>query len=155
MEAVYTSNAPKPLPQFSQAVKYNGMVYCSGNIGMSPETWKVVEGTVKDRTVSGPTRQHGGKMRVDQLILQRQALRNLSAVLDEAGSSLKNVVKMNIFLTSMDDFAAMNEAYDEFFTADPKPVGITLETMQTTLPTDNMSLPVPYLCRRLPATVWN
>ena len=55
---------------------------------------------------------------------QRQALKNLSAVLGSAGSSLRNVVKVNIFLTTMDDFAAMNEAYDEFFTWEPKPVSV-------------------------------
>jgi hypothetical protein len=49
--AVLTDKAPKPIPQFSQAVKYNGMVYCSGSIGMDPKTWKLVEGSVKDRTV--------------------------------------------------------------------------------------------------------
>jgi 2-iminobutanoate/2-iminopropanoate deaminase len=52
IEGVSTSKAPKPLPQFSQAVKYNGMVYCSGNVGLDPETWKTVDGTVKDRTVT-------------------------------------------------------------------------------------------------------
>jgi len=102
IEGVYTKKAPEPLPQFSQAVKYNGMVYCSGSIGLDPVSWKPIDGTVKDRT--------------------RQALQNLLAVLEEAGSSLRNVVKMNIFLTTMDDFAAMNEAYDEFFSWDPKPV---------------------------------
>lgn len=51
IEAIYTENAPKPLPQFSQAVKYNGIVYCSGNIGIEPKTLKAAEGTVKDRTV--------------------------------------------------------------------------------------------------------
>ena len=51
IEGVFTDKAPKPLPQFSQAVKYNGMVYVSGNIGMDAATWKVIDGTVKDRTV--------------------------------------------------------------------------------------------------------
>ncbi len=51
-EVVKTDAAPKPLPQFSQAVKYNGMVYCSGNIGIRPDgDFKPIEGTVKDRTV--------------------------------------------------------------------------------------------------------
>ncbi len=50
-EAVYTDKAPKPLPQFSQAVKHNGMVYCSGNIAIDPDTGLKVEGTVKDRAV--------------------------------------------------------------------------------------------------------
>ena len=55
---------------------------------------------------------------------QRQALRNIAAVLEEAGSDLKNVVKVNIFLTSMADFATMNEAWDEVFTWQPKPVRV-------------------------------
>lgn len=50
-ELVFTDKAPKPLPQFSQAVKYNGMVYCSGNIGIEPKTWTLVQGTITDRTV--------------------------------------------------------------------------------------------------------
>lgn len=54
IESVLTDKAPKPLPQFSQAIKYNGLVYCSGNIGLDPKTSIAVEGTVKDRTV-GPT----------------------------------------------------------------------------------------------------
>lgn len=53
---------------------------------------------------------------------QRQALKNLQAVLEEAGSSLHNVLKVNVFITTFDNFAPMNEAYDEFFTWDPKPV---------------------------------
>lgn len=52
IEAVFTDKAPKPLPQFSQAVKFNGMVYCSGNIGIDAQTSKIVDGTVKDRAVS-------------------------------------------------------------------------------------------------------
>ncbi|KAL2135141.1 hypothetical protein VTI74DRAFT_9572 [Chaetomium olivicolor] len=99
--AVLTDKAPKPIPQLSQAVKYNGMVYCSGSLGIDPKTSKFVEGSVKDRT--------------------RQALKNLSAVLDAAGSSLKNAVKVNVFLTDMSNFAAMNEVYDEFFVSQPKP----------------------------------
>lgn len=56
--------------------------------------------------------------------IQRQVFKNLSAVLEAAGSNLKNVVKVNVFLTTMDNFAAMNEAYDEFVTAEPKPVRV-------------------------------
>ena len=52
-EAVHTTGAPQPLPQFSQAVKYNGMVYLSGNIGAVPgKAFELVQGTVKDRAVS-------------------------------------------------------------------------------------------------------
>lgn len=54
IESVLTDKAPKPLPQFSQAIKYNGLVYCSGNIGLDPATFTAVGGTVKDRTVCLP-----------------------------------------------------------------------------------------------------
>lgn len=70
IESVLTDKAPKPLPQFSQAIKYNGLVYCSGNIGLHPATSIAVEGTVKDRTVCLPftyaiatTTPHSKKMR--------------------------------------------------------------------------------------------
>ncbi|KAK3689877.1 putative brt1 protein [Podospora appendiculata] len=116
IDGVFTDKAPKPLPQFSQAVKYNGLVYCSGNIGLDPITQNPVEGTVKDRA--------------------RQALKNLSAVLEAAGSSLNRVIKVNIFLTSMADFAAVNEAYDEFITTQPKPCRTCVAVHQLPLMTD-------------------
>ncbi|CAJ2509593.1 Uu.00g146190.m01.CDS01 [Anthostomella pinea] len=101
-QAVRTDTAPPPMPQFSQAVKYGGMVYCSGNIGRDPTTGKLAEGGVKPEA--------------------RIAIKNLSAVLEAAGSSLNNVVKVNVFLMTMDDFVSFNEAYDEFFdSVDPKP----------------------------------
>ncbi|KAI1339758.1 L-psp endoribonuclease family protein [Xylariaceae sp. FL0016] len=101
-EAVFTDKSPAPLPQFSQAVKYGGMVYCSGSIG---------------KTVSSPTLVPGGIQPE-----ARQAIKNLQAVLEAAGSSLENIVKVNVFLSTMDNFAAFNEVYDEFFGAmDPKP----------------------------------
>ncbi|KKY27828.1 putative l-psp endoribonuclease family protein [Diplodia seriata] len=101
-DAVYTSGAPKPPPFLSQAIKDGGRVYCSGQVGMNPQTGKMVEGTVQDRT--------------------RQVLQNLAAVLEAAGSDLSSVIKVNIFLTDMGDFAAMNDVYDAFF-SEPKPVG--------------------------------
>lgn len=51
LKAILTGKAPKPIPQLSQAVKYNGMVYCSGSLGIDPVTSKLVDGTVQDRTV--------------------------------------------------------------------------------------------------------
>ncbi|TVY53177.1 RutC family protein [Lachnellula suecica] len=65
-EAVKTTNAPPPMPFFSQAIKCNGMVYCSGSVGMDPRSMKLVEGSVGDRA--------------------EQCLKNLAAVLEAAGS---------------------------------------------------------------------
>ncbi|KAJ6078401.1 hypothetical protein N7467_008154 [Penicillium canescens] len=96
-EVVVTNKSPLPLKPspYSAAVKHGGLVFCSGNIGMDPVNEKLVEGDVGDRT--------------------RQSLRNISAVLEAAGISLQNVVRTNVYLTSMDDFATMNKAYLEFF----------------------------------------
>jgi len=128
LQVVFTNSAPEPLPQFSQAVKHNGMVYCSGNIGIAPSTAKLVGGTVKDRTASLLRMLISTSVCPDADTNQRQALRNLSVILEASGSGLQNVVKMNIFLTSMENFAMMNEAYDEFFVWETKPVNSPSDT---------------------------
>ncbi|CAG9998301.1 unnamed protein product [Clonostachys byssicola] len=115
-EKVSTSAAAAALPQFSQAVKYGGMVYCSGTLGIDPATDELVSGTVTDRA--------------------RVALRNLQATLEAADSSLNRVVKANIFLSTMDDFAAVNIAWDEFFPVDPKPCRTCVAVAQLPLNTD-------------------
>ncbi|KAF2651214.1 Endoribonuclease L-PSP [Lophiostoma macrostomum CBS 122681] len=84
---------------FSAAVKSNGMVYLSGNIGMDPKTNELVGGDIKDRT--------------------RMIMTIITNVLKDSGSDIQNIIKCNVFLTDMKDFAAMNEAYLEFF-PDPK-----------------------------------
>ncbi|KAJ4019069.1 hypothetical protein NW766_002769 [Fusarium irregulare] len=113
IEGVYTKSAPAPLPQFSQAVKYNGMVYCSGNIGAIPGTNYELRETVKQRAANYHKLTRA---------MQHQVIKNLEAILIASGSSLRNVVKVNIYLTDMSKFALVNEAYDEFFTWEPKPV---------------------------------
>ncbi|RSL58383.1 hypothetical protein CEP54_007829 [Fusarium duplospermum] len=115
-EPVNTSAACAPLPQFSQAVKHNGMVYCSGSIGIDPVTDELVPGTATDRA--------------------RMALKNLQAVLEAAGSGLDRVVKANIFLINMKDFDAVNVAWDEFFPKEPKPCRTCVAVHQLPLDTD-------------------
>ncbi|KAI8712377.1 hypothetical protein NCS52_01335700 [Fusarium sp. LHS14.1] len=115
-EPVVTSAACAPLPQFSQAVKFNGMVYCSGTIGIDPATDGLVSGTVTDRA--------------------RMVLKNLQAVLEAAGSGMDRVVKANIFLANMKDFDAVNIAWDEFFPKDPKPCRTCVAVHQLPLDTD-------------------
>ncbi|KAF4303463.1 putative l-ornithine transaminase [Botryosphaeria dothidea] len=98
--AVLSKNAPAPSQLMSQAVIYNGTVYCSGSLGIDPTTGKIVEGGPYERTV--------------------QAIRNLGAILEAAGSDLSKVIKVNI-LSSMDYYTDVNQAYGEIFTSDPKP----------------------------------
>ncbi|RVX72669.1 hypothetical protein B0A52_04067 [Exophiala mesophila] len=96
-QSVVTTNAPNPMPTiFPQAVvTANGFVFCSGNIAMDPQTLKVIDGDIQAHT--------------------HRIIQNISAVLDAAGSSLARIVKINIFLANMDDFARMNEVYVQYF----------------------------------------
>jgi len=96
-EVVQTGNAPKAIGPYVQAIKANGFVYTAGQIPIDPKTGNFVEGGIAEQT--------------------RQALENLKAVLDAAGSSLDRVVKATVFLKNMTDFAAMNEVYGEYLGA--------------------------------------
>ena len=94
MKFVQTKNAPSAIGPYSQAVVLKGMVYTSGQIALTPD----------------------GQMLEDDVTIQtKQVLKNLEAVLVEAGSSLQNVVKTTIFIADMDDFATINEIYAEAF----------------------------------------
>ena len=95
MQAIHTDNAPAAIGPYSQAIEVNGFVFASGQIPLDPKTGTFVEGGVKEQT--------------------RQALTNASSILKAAGTDLAHVVKTTVYLDSMDDFAAMNEAYAEFF----------------------------------------
>ena len=119
--AVRTDKAPPPLPVFSQAIICNGMVYCSGSIGVDPTTKALVDTGIADRTVREPLPRKLMSRKADK-DTKAQALKNLSAVLEEAGSSLQNCVKVNVFLTDMANFAAVNKVYEQYM-GEPKPVG--------------------------------
>jgi len=96
---VKTEGAPGAIGPYSQAVVAGGFVYASGQIPIDAATGQFVEGDVREQTA--------------------QVLRNLSKVLEAAGSSLAHVVKTTVFLADMNDFAAMNETYAEFFSQEP------------------------------------
>ena len=91
---VSTEHAPAAVGPYSQAVKIGELVYTAGQIPLDPATGKMVEGDVQVQT--------------------ERSLQNLQAVLEAAGSSLKNVVKTTVFLQNMGDFGAMNEVYEYF-----------------------------------------
>ena len=94
MKFVQTDKAPSAIGPYSQAVVANGMVYTSGQIALTTE---------------------GVMLENDVVIQTKQVLKNLKAVLEEAGSSMSQVVKTTIFIDSMDDFAVINEIYEEAF----------------------------------------
>ncbi len=104
MDFVHTNNAPQAIGPYSQAVKHGGLVYTSGQIALTPE----------------------GKMLENDVTVQtEQVLKNLTAVLEAAGSSLDRVIKTTIFLDSMEDFATVNAIYAEAF-GDHKPARSTV-----------------------------
>jgi 2-iminobutanoate/2-iminopropanoate deaminase len=113
MDVVSTDKAPGAIGPYSQAIKVDGMVFCSGQIPIDPETGNFVSEDVAEQT--------------------EQVLRNLRAVLESAGSGLDRVVKTTVFLADMDEFAAMNEVYSKFFDAN-KPARATVQAAR--LPRD-------------------
>lgn len=97
MNAISTTNAPAAIGPYSQAISVGGLVFVSGQLPIDPATGAFAEGGIKELT--------------------RQSLINMKAILEEAGTSMANVVKTTVFLADMNDFAAMNEVYAEFFAA--------------------------------------
>ena len=92
---ISTSNAPAAIGPYSQAVQMGNFLFASGQVPIDPATGAVVEGGIQEQA--------------------RQSLSNLKAILNEAGTNMGAVVKTTVFLKSMDDFAAMNEVYAQFF----------------------------------------
>lgn len=94
-EVVSTTSAPGAVGPYSQAIVSNGLVFCSGQLPLDPGTGELVVGTIADQT--------------------RRCMQNLAGVLEAAGASLANVVKVSAFLVDMGDFPEFNDAYGEFF----------------------------------------
>ncbi len=98
-EAVSSDRAPKAIGPYSPAIKAGQMIFVSGQLGLDPTSGNLVEGGVEAET--------------------RQALTNLSNLLEASGSSLAKVVKTTVFLRDIADFARMNAIYAQFFTEIP------------------------------------
>ncbi len=118
---VTTTNAPKAIGPYSQGIKANGFVFCSGQIPANPETGELVTGSITEQT--------------------KQSLSNVKGVIEAAGSTMDKVVKVTVFLKDMNDFAEMNAEYAKWFSDPaparaavqvarlPKDVGIEIEAM--------------------------
>lgn len=105
-KVISTSNAPAAIGPYAQANLVNGILYISGQIPLNPETGKLEEGIAKET---------------------HQVMKNLDAILKEAGMGFKNVVKATIFLKNMDDFAIMNEIYASYLDAEYYPARETVQ----------------------------
>lgn len=112
-DVISTPDAPKAIGPYSQAIRANGFVFISGQVAIDPATQQVIGGDVAAQT--------------------ERVLRNLSAILNAAGSGLEKVVRSTVFLKNMNDFAAMNEVYGKYFSAAP-PARSTVEVAR--LPKD-------------------
>lgn len=105
IHSIATRHAPQAIGPYSQAVTAGGFLFASGQIPLDPDSMKVVEGDIRVQT--------------------ERVLQNIAAVLEEAGSSFRHVVKTTVFLASMDDFAGMNEVYAQAF-GDHRPARSTV-----------------------------
>jgi len=112
-EVISIKDAPQAIGPYSQAVKANGFIFCSGQVAIDPATQQVITGDVAAQT--------------------DRVLRNLSEILEAAGSGLGKVVKATVFLKSMNDFTAMNTVYGKYFSSAP-PARSTVEVAR--LPKD-------------------
>lgn len=94
-QVIHTDKAPAAIGPYSQAIQIGQLLFTSGQIPIDPETGALVEGGIQEQA--------------------RQSLNNIKAILNAAGTNMGAVVKTTVFLQNMDDFAAMNEVYAEFF----------------------------------------
>jgi 2-iminobutanoate/2-iminopropanoate deaminase len=96
-EVIFTKDAPQPIGPYSQAIKANGFVFVSGQVAFDPASQQIVTGDIAAQT--------------------DRVLRNLSEILEAAGSGLGKVVRSTVFLKHMSEFAAMNEVYGRYFSS--------------------------------------
>ena len=112
-QVIHTENAPAAIGPYSQAVKAGNLLFVSGQVPFVPETMEIVEGDVKAQTA--------------------QSLKNLQAILKEAGADFSNVVKTTVFIKDMNEFAQINDVYAEYF-GENKPARACVEVAR--LPKD-------------------
>ncbi|MCX8034966.1 MAG: RidA family protein [Candidatus Dojkabacteria bacterium] len=105
MKIINTPKAPTPVGPYSQAIVVDNFIFCSGQIGLDPNTNRLVEGLENQF---------------------HQIMQNIRSILEEAGTSLDKVVKVTIFITDISKFSMVNELYSQYF-SDHKPARSTVE----------------------------
>lgn len=106
LEVIHTDKAPRAIGPYSQAIRVGSFIHTAGQVALDPATGQLVEGGIEAQT--------------------RQALQNLSHVLEAAGSSLRHVVKTTVFMKDIGEFAQMNTIYGEMF-GEHKPARSTVQ----------------------------
>ena len=94
-----TEKAPKPIGPYSQAVIHNGLMYVSGQIPLDPESGELVRGTIEDETEA--------------------ALKNLKAIVEDAGATMEDVLRVSCYVADIDDFPRFNAVYAKYFATNP------------------------------------
>ncbi len=124
IKVINTDKSPAAIGPYSQGIKVDNLLFVSGQMPIDPKTSEIVEGTIMDQT--------------------ERVIKNLKAILEEAGLTLENVVKTTIFIKDMNDFGNINEVYASYFTKTkparscvevarlPKDVGIEMEAIAIT-----------------------
>lgn len=100
-KVIHTTKAPKAIGPYSQGIVYNGLLFVSGQVPVNPETGEVVTSSFADEV--------------------HQVMANVNAILEEAGTSINNAVKVTIFLSDMNNFGELNEIYASYFSTDAYP----------------------------------
>ena len=109
LKKIYTKNAPEAIGPYSQAILFNELLFSSGQIPVDPATGEVVQG--------------------DITVQAEQVMKNVGAVLKEAGTDFVSVIKTTCFLSDMGDFAAFNEVYGKYFTEKPARSCVAVKTL--------------------------
>jgi 2-iminobutanoate/2-iminopropanoate deaminase len=106
-QIIYTANAPAPIGPYSQAIKIGNMLYTSGQIAINPKTNELVLYSIEEET--------------------QQVMQNIKAILNECGMTFENIIKSTIFISDMNDFAAINQVYGRYFNPETAPARETVQ----------------------------
>ncbi len=114
-QAVYTDKAPRPVGPYSQAILIDGLLFISGQIPIDPSTGKLIDGTFEEKT--------------------RRVLENVKAIIEAAGGTLDDVVKVTVYLKDIGKFSDFNKVYSEYFKGVP-PARVVVEVSNLPLGAD-------------------
>lgn len=109
LQQIFTKKAPEAIGCYSQAVQYDKLLFSSGQIPVNPENGEIVPGDVVSQA--------------------EQVMKNIGAILEEAGTDYRSVIKTTCFLSDMNDFAAFNEVYAKYFTEKPARSCVAVKTL--------------------------